>query len=47
MLTELHAKLNSEEKDQSVAELIKEITALSEDLNCVFEWHDGILVEAM
>ena len=29
------------------AEVTREITALSEDLNCVFEWHDGILVEAM
>jgi midasin len=29
------------------AELIAEIKALKEDLNCVFEWHDGILVEAM
>lgn len=24
-----------------------EIKALHDDLNCVFEWHDGILVEAM
>ena len=28
-------------------EIVAEIKALSEDLNCVFEWHDGILVEAM
>ena len=35
------------EEADGVACLIKEITALSEDLNCVFEWHDGILVEAM
>lgn len=27
--------------------MIKEIKSLAEDLNCVFEWHDGILVEAM
>ena len=29
------------------ADIIAEIKALKEDLNCVFEWHDGILVEAL
>ena len=25
----------------------KEIETLLDDMNCVFEWHDGILIEAM
>jgi len=28
-------------------EIVSEIKSLREDLNCVFEWHDGILVDAM
>ena len=28
-------------------EAVGQVKVLSEDLNCVFEWHDGILVEAM
>lgn len=26
---------------------LKQLKALKDDLNCIFEWHDGILVESM
>ena len=36
-----------EQDKASSLDSLDEIRALSDDLNCVFEWHDGILVQAM
>lgn len=43
----LKKKVSTVMSAQPSDEVQAEIKALSDDLNCVFEWHDGILVEAM
>ena len=35
------------QKDPDLKDLGKQIKQLRDDLSCVFEWHDGILLEAM
>ena len=35
------------QKDPNLKDLGKQIKQLRDDLSCVFEWHDGILLEAM
>lgn len=45
-MTEISKNPNQED-DSQIKDYLNTIKNLSEDLNCVFEWHDGILVEAM
>lgn len=33
--------------DEPLAKRLESLKALRDDLSCIFEWHDGILVEAM
>ena len=49
ILNSLIAQKNDAEQmeDEDLIATISQIKTLREDLNCVFEWHDGILVEAM
>jgi midasin len=44
-VNEIRLKYNALHK--AAARDLPELKALKEDLSCVFEWHDGILVEAM
>ena len=44
---EVKSKFSQVHKISPHHPLVQELKSLKEDLSCVFEWHDGILVEAM
>ena len=45
--TKIILKSISKSKEKTIKDLANEIKQLRDDLSCVFEWHDGILVESM
>jgi midasin len=45
--TKMILKHISKKEEKEFKDLTKQIKLLRDDLNCVFEWHDGILVESM